>query len=133
MFCCYIGNWNTSCRYRIGPFEVESALISHPAVLESAAVASPDKSRGMVVKAFVVISESVKDGLKNEDDVMSLQRELQEHCKKVTAPYKYPRKIEFVDTLPKTVSGKIQRVKLRQLEKERNENEWLGIRLSKNG
>ena len=110
-------------RYRIGPFEVESALISHPAVLESAAVASPDKSRGMVVKAFVVISESVKDRLKNEDDVSSLQKELQDHCKKVTAPYKYPRKIEFVDTLPKTVSGKIQRVKLRQLEKERYENE----------
>ena len=108
-------------RYRIGPFEVESALISHPAVLESAAVASPDESRGMIVKAFVVISESAKNKLKDEIDVSSLQKELQEHCKKVTAPYKYPRKIEFVDTLPKTVSGKIQRVKLRQLERERYE------------
>ena len=105
-------------RYRIGPFEVESALISHPAVLESAAVASPDEKRGMVVKAFVVISESAKGRLKNKEDRLSLQKELQEHCKHVTAPYKYPRKIEFVDTLPKTVSGKIQRVKLRQLEHE---------------
>ena len=75
----------------------------------------------MVVKAFVVISEYAKNELKNEEDVISLQKELQEHCKKVTAPYKYPRKIEFVDTLPKTVSGKIQRVKLRLLEKERHE------------
>lgn len=98
-------------------------MISHPAVLESAAVASPDKSRGMIVKAFVVISESAKNKLKDEIDVSSLQKELQEHCKKVTAPYKYPRKIEFVDTLPKTVSGKIQRVKLRKLERERYEAE----------
>ena len=110
-----------SYRYRIGPFEVESALISHPVVLESAAVASPDESRGMIVKAFVVISESAKNKLKDEIDVSSLQKELQEHCKNVTAPYKYPRKIEFVDSLPKTVSGKIQRVKLRQLERERYE------------
>ena len=92
-------------------------------MLESAAVASPDKSRGMIVKAFVVISESAKNKLKDEIDVSSLQKELQEHCKKVTAPYKYPRKIEFVDTLPKTVSGKIQRVKLRKLERERYEAE----------
>ena len=72
----------------------------------------------MVVKAFVVISESARKRLNNEEDILSLQKELQEHCKKVTAPYKYPRKIEFVKTLPKTVSGKIQRVKLRQLEHE---------------
>ena len=72
----------------------------------------------MVVKAFVVISESARKRLNNEEDILSLQKELQEHCKKVTAPYKYPRRIEFVDTLPKTVSGKIQRVKLRQLEHE---------------
>ena len=96
-------------------------MISHPAVLESAAVASPDESRGMIVKAFVVISESAENKLKKEIDISSLQKELQEHCKKVTAPYKYPRKIEFVDTLPKTISGKIQRVKLRQLERERYE------------
>ena len=115
--------WIILYRYRIGPFEVESALISHPAVLESAAVASPDQSRGMVVKAFVVISESVKNVLESEEDLLSLQKELQEHCKKVTAPYKYPRKIEFVETLPKTVSGKIQRIKLRQLEQERYDTE----------
>ena len=108
--------------YRIGPFEVESALISHPAVLESAAVASPDEGRGMVVKAFVLLSESAKNALKSETDVQSLQKELQDHCKRVTAPYKYPRKIEFVDSLPKTVSGKIQRVKLRQLELDRSHN-----------
>ena len=118
----FVDDFDTFYRYRIGPFEVESALISHPAVLESAAVASPDQSRGMVVKAFVVISESVKNELKTEDDILSLQKEIQEHCKKVTAPYKYPRKIEFVETLPKTVSGKIQRVKLRQLEQERYDN-----------
>ena len=94
-------------------------MISHPAVLESAAVASPDEKRGMVVKAFVVLSESGKNELKNKEDGLSLQKVLQEHCKSVTAPYKYPRKIEFVDTLPKTVSGKIQRVKLRQLAQER--------------
>ena len=87
-------------------------------------MASPDQSRGMVVKAFVVISESVKNELKTEDDILSLQKELQEHCKKVTAPYKYPRRIEFVETLPKTVSGKIQRVKLRQLEQERYDNKF---------
>ena len=109
-------------RYRIGPFEVESALISHPAVLESAAVASPDESRGMVVKAFVLLSESTKNALKSEIDIQALQKELQDHCKRVTAPYKYPRKIEFVDSLPKTVSGKIQRVKLRQLELDRSNN-----------
>ena len=95
-------------------------MISHPAVLESAVVASPDEQRGMVVKAFVVLSESVKkklnDGLSN---ALALQHELQEHCKNTTAPYKYPRKIEFVDSLPKTVSGKIQRVKLRQLEQNK--------------
>ena len=97
-------------------------MISHPAVLESAAVASPDESRGMVVKAFVLLSESTKNALKSESDIQALQKELQDHCKRVTAPYKYPRKIEFVDSLPKTVSGKIQRVKLRQLELDRSKN-----------
>ena len=85
-------------------------------------MASPDESRGMVVKAFVLLSESAKNTLKSESDVQTLQKELQDHCKRVTAPYKYPRKIEFVDSLPKTVSGKIQRVKLRQLELDRNNN-----------
>jgi acetyl-CoA synthetase/medium-chain acyl-CoA synthetase len=98
-----------SAGYRIGPFEVESALIEHPAVAESAVVASPDETRGAVVKAFVVLAP----GHSPSD---ALVREIQDHVKKVTAPYKYPRKIEFVDTLPKTVSGKIRRVELREQE-----------------
>ena len=90
-------------------------------MLESAAVASPDTRRTMVVKAFVVLSESAKKELEGDDkNILSLKAELQEHCKAVTAPYKYPRKIEFVDSLPKTISGKIQRVKLRQLELEKS-------------
>ena len=98
-----------SAGYRIGPFEVESALIEHPAVAESAVVASPDDTRGAIVKAFVVLApgHSASD---------SLVQEIQDHVKKVTAPYKYPRKIEFVDALPKTVSGKIRRVELRARE-----------------
>ncbi|KAH3862608.1 acyl-coenzyme A synthetase ACSM3, mitochondrial-like isoform X1 [Dreissena polymorpha] len=97
--------------YRIGPFEVESALIEHPAVLESAVVSSPDKLRGEVVKAFVILTEAFRNA-----DTEALTFELQEHTKRVTAPYKYPRKIEFVDSLPKTVSGKIRRVELRNKE-----------------
>lgn len=95
-----------SAGYRIGPFEVESALLEHPAVLEAAAVAAPDAVRGSVVKAFVVLRRDV-----TADD--TLRSALQDHCKRVTAPYKYPRLIEFVDALPKTVSGKIRRVELR--------------------
>jgi len=102
-----------SAGYRIGPFEVESALIEHPAVAESAVVASPDETRGAVVKAFVVLAP----GYSGSD---TLVRELQEHVKNVTAPYKYPRKIEFVDSLPKTVSGKIRRVELRAREEGRH-------------
>lgn len=98
--------------YRIGPFEVESALLQHPAVAESAAVGSPDPERGNIVKAFVVL----RPGFEASD---ALVRELQEHCKRVTAPYKYPREIEFVSELPKTRSGKIRRVELRQRELER--------------
>jgi acetyl-CoA synthetase/medium-chain acyl-CoA synthetase len=96
-----------SAGYRIGPFEVESALIEHPAVVEAAAVAAPDPDRGSIVKAFVVL----RDGVIPDD---ALVRALQEHVKKVTAPYKYPRAIEFAKELPKTVSGKIRRVELRQ-------------------
>jgi len=99
----------SSGAYRIGPFEVESALLEHPAVLESAVVGSPDADRGNIVKAFVVL----RPGYAGDD---ALVRELQEHCKRVTAPYKYPRAIEFVDELPKTRSGKIRRVELRQAE-----------------
>ncbi len=96
-----------SASYRIGPFEVESALIEHPAVLEAAVVGKPDAVRGQIVKAFVVLR---KDCVAGEE----LKCELQEHCKRVTAPYKYPREIEFLRELPKTVSGKIRRVELRQ-------------------
>uniref|UniRef100_A0A8B9DJL1 medium-chain acyl-CoA ligase n=1 Tax=Anser cygnoides TaxID=8845 RepID=A0A8B9DJL1_ANSCY len=100
-----------SSGYRIGPFEVESALIEHPAVVESAVVSSPDPIRGEVVKAFVVLSPSFKT-----QDLKKLACELQDHVKKVTAPYKYPRKIEFVEQLPKTITGKIRRSELRNKE-----------------
>ncbi|GAV22410.1 AMP-binding protein [Carboxydothermus pertinax] len=95
--------------YRIGPFEVESALVEHPAVAEAAVVASPDEIRGEIVKAFVVLAP----GYTGSEELV---KELQEHVKKVTAPYKYPREIEFIDALPKTVSGKIRRVELRERE-----------------
>ena len=98
-----------SAGYRIGPFEVESALIEHPAVAESAVVSSPDETRGEVVKAFVVLAPGYSASAE-------LKQELQEHVKRVTAPYKYPRRIDFIDTLPKTVSGKIRRVELREQE-----------------
>jgi acetyl-CoA synthetase/medium-chain acyl-CoA synthetase len=101
-----------SAAYRIGPFEVESALLEHPAVAESAVVGKPDPDRGQIVKAFVVLRPG-------HDGDATLVTELQEHCKRVTAPYKYPREIEFVGELPKTRSGKIRRVELRKLEEER--------------
>jgi acyl-coenzyme A synthetase/AMP-(fatty) acid ligase len=101
-----------SAAYRIGPFEVESALLEHPAVAESAVVGKPDPDRGQIVKAFVVLKPGVEPS--NE-----LAGALQEHCREVTAPYKYPREVEFVDDLPKTRSGKIRRVELRQLEEQR--------------
>lgn len=100
-----------SAGYRIGPFEVESALLEHPAVLESAVVASPDKLRGQVVKAFVILTAQYQNA-----DRQQLTKELQDHVKQVSAPYKYPRKIEFVMDLPKTISGKIRRVELREQE-----------------
>jgi acyl-coenzyme A synthetase/AMP-(fatty) acid ligase len=95
-----------SSAYRIGPFEVESALVEHRAVVEAAVVGKPDSERGEIVKAFVVLA---KGHIASE----SLKHELQEHVKHTTAPYKYPREIEFVDELPKTVSGKIRRIELR--------------------
>ena len=95
-----------SSGYRIGPFEVESALLEHPAVLECAITAVPDPERGQIVKATVVLS-------KNYQPSDKLARELQDHVKKVTAPYKYPRIVEFVTELPKTISGKIRRVQIR--------------------
>ncbi len=99
-----------SSGYRIGPFEVESALLEHPAVLECAVTAAPDLMRGQVVKATVVLTAKYQPG----DDLVL---ELQEHVKKVTAPYKYPRVIEFVKELPKTISGKIRRVEIRDKDR----------------
>ena len=96
-----------SSGYRIGPFEVESALMEHPAVLECAITAVPDPDRGQVVKATIILSKSYQAS----DE---LAKELQEHVKKVTAPYKYPRIVEFVTELPKTISGKIRRVQIRE-------------------
>ncbi|MGH2981275.1 MAG: acyl-CoA synthetase [Solirubrobacterales bacterium] len=94
-----------SSGYRIGPFEVESALVSHPAVAEAAAVAAPDPERGAVVRAIVV--------LRDREPSDQLAAELQEHCKRITAPYKFPRIVEFAEQLPKTTSGKIKRAQLR--------------------
>jgi len=98
--------------YRISPFEVESAIISHPEVLECAVVASPDPMRGTIIKAYVVLRDR-----KNASEKMV--KEIQEHTKKVAAPYKYPREIEFVTELPKTQSGKIKRKDLRELERQK--------------
>jgi acyl-coenzyme A synthetase/AMP-(fatty) acid ligase len=95
-----------SSGYRIGPFEVESALISHPDVAEAAAVAAPDPERGAVVRAIVVP--------RDREPSDELARELQEHCKRETAPYKFPRIVEFATELPKTTTGKIKRAELRQ-------------------
>ncbi|GHO83981.1 AMP-binding protein [Dictyobacter formicarum] len=101
-----------SAGYRIGPFEVESALKEHPAVAESAVIASPDAMRGEIVKAYVILAPGYQP-------TPALATELQEHVKRVTAPYKYPREIEFVDTLPKTISGKIRRIELREMERQK--------------
>src|SRR5579875_984036 len=101
-----------SAGYRISPFEVESALIEHEAVAEAACVASPDPVRGDIVKAYVILVS----GREPSDE---LAREIQRFTQQVTAPYKYPREIEFVTELPKTISGKIRRVELRRREIER--------------
>jgi len=102
-----------SSGYRIGPFEVESALMTHPAVVECAITAVPDDIRGQIVKATIILSREYKE--KAGD---ALVKELQDHVKKVTAPYKYPRVIEFVEELPKTISGKIRRVEIRNKDKK---------------
>ena len=99
-----------SSGYRIGPFEVESALMEHPAVLETAITAVPDELRGQVVKATIVLAKGYTASDK-------LKKELQDHVKHTTAPYKYPRIVEFVDELPKTISGKIRRVQIREEDK----------------
>ena len=103
-----------SSGYRIGPFEVESALMTHPAVVECAITGVPDDIRGMVVKATIVLGREWKD--KAGEDLI---KELQQHVKRETAPYKYPRIIEFVDELPKTISGKIRRVEIRQKDNKK--------------
>ena len=103
-----------SSGYRIGPFEVESALMTHPAVVECAITGVPDDIRGMVVKATIVLGKEWKD--RAGDDLI---KELQQHVKHETAPYKYPRIIEFVDELPKTISGKIRRVEIRQKDNKK--------------
>lgn len=95
--------------YRIGPFEVESALVEHPAVVEAAVTAAPDPVRGMVVKASIILAK----GWEPSDELV---KELQNHVKKTTAPYKYPRIVEFVDELPKTVGGKIKRREIRNAD-----------------
>lgn len=99
-----------SSGYRVGPFEVESALMSHPAVLECAITGVPDPVRGQVVKATIVLTKGYTPS-------EELKKELQNHVKTVTAPYKYPRIIEFVDELPKTISGKIRRVEIREKDR----------------
>jgi acetyl-CoA synthetase len=101
-----------SSGYRIGPFEVESAVDSHPAVLECAMIPSPDLLRGEIVKVFIVLREGYEPS-------EELVRDIQQHVKRITAPYKYPREIEFVKELPKTISGKIRRKELRTMEFER--------------
>lgn len=99
-----------SSGYSIGPFEVEDALVKHPYVQECAVVSSPDEVRGSIVKAFIVLKQNVDEHDPN------LVKQLQDHVKTITAPYKYPRKIEFVKELPKTNSGKIRRIELREKE-----------------
>ena len=98
-----------SSGYRIGPFEIESILMEHPAVLEAAITAAPDPIRGQVVKATIVLTSEYK----GRGDA-ALVKEIQNYVKENTAPYKYPRIIEFVDELPKTISGKIRRVEIRE-------------------
>ena len=104
-----------SSGYRIGPFEVESALMTHPAVVECAITGVPDEIRGQIVKATIVLAKDYKDV-----DKEHLVKTLQNHVKQVTAPYKYPRVIEFVDELPKTISGKIRRVEIRNKDNQKS-------------
>ncbi|HAB41689.1 MAG TPA: acetyl-CoA synthetase [Porphyromonadaceae bacterium] len=109
-----------SSGYRIGPFEVESALMSHPAVVECAITGVPDEIRGQIIKATIVLAEPYRDA-----DKEALTKEIQDHVKKATAPYKYPRVVEFVDELPKTISGKIRRAAIRAQYRSRNNPETL--------
>lgn len=106
-----------SAGYRIGPYEIESALQEHPAVKECAVIGSPDPLRGEVVKAFIILTEKYEQVNKE-----NLMKELQDHAKSITSPYKYPRKIEFVRDFPRTLTGKVQKFKLREQEREANKN-----------
>ncbi|MCL2037222.1 MAG: AMP-binding protein, partial [Oscillospiraceae bacterium] len=113
-FLWYVGRTDDvikSSGYRIGPFEVESVLMEHPSVLECAVTGVPDPERGFAVKATVVLTNGYIG-------TSELTKELQDHVKKITAPYKYPRIVEYVDTLPKTISGKIRRVEIRDKDKQ---------------
>ena len=103
----------TSAGYRIGPLEVENALLEHDSVLECAVVGAPDPERGEIVKAFIVL----RDGYGGSDQLVG---ELQDHVKAVTAPYKYPRAIEILEDLPKTITGKIRRRELRDRERAKH-------------
>ena len=105
-----------SSGYRIGPFEVESALMTHPAVVECAVTGVPDDVRGQVVKATIILAKEYRD----YPDKEALIKDIQNHVKKVSAPYKYPRVVEFVDELPKTISGKIRRVEIRDRDAAKN-------------
>ena len=107
-----------SSGYRIGPFEVESALMTHPAVVECAVTGVPDEVRGQVVKATIILAKEYKD-LPDKEELI---KDIQNHVKKVSAPYKYPRVVEFVDELPKTISGKIKRVEIRNKDANKIEN-----------
>ena len=115
-----------SSGYRIGPFEVESVLLEHPAVLEAAIVGKPDPVRGQIVKAFVTL----RPGFAAGDD---LRHELQQHCKHTAAPYKYPREIEFVSELPKTISGKTRHVELRLRASETPNHDAIGVPVAGGG
>ena len=103
-----------SSGYRIGPFEVESALMTHPAVMECAITGVPDKIRGQLIKASIILTQEYRD----VEDKEALIKEIQNHVKNVTAPYKYPRVVEFVEELPKTISGKVRRTELRKASAE---------------
>lgn len=114
-FFWYVGRTDDlikSSGYRIGPFEIESVLMEHPAVLECAITGVPDPVRGQVVKATIVLTKKYAPS----DE---LAKELQNFVKKATAPYKYPRVVEFVTELPKTISGKIRRVEIREKDKQK--------------
>jgi acetyl-CoA synthetase len=104
--------------YRVGPFEVESALMTHPSVVECAITAVPDPIRGQIIKATIVLTPKYRDMIADSDaQRKQLIKELQDHVKHETAPYKYPRVVEFVTELPKTISGKIRRAEIRGKEK----------------